>query len=80
LKRTDKNLVVARDVVLQQLQYYKVLQSFASNKNHLSLAASFQETTKVLNEAAVAGKIDYLRLKGHRIPAGTNCERIWYKL
>ena len=40
-------------------------------------AASFQETTKVLNEAAVAGKIDDLNglkenvIVGHKIPAGT---------
>ncbi|UTW60614.1 DNA-directed RNA polymerase subunit beta' [bacterium SCSIO 12741] len=40
-------------------------------------AASFQETTKVLNEAAVRGKQDYLLglkenvIVGHRIPAGT---------
>jgi len=40
-------------------------------------AASFQETTKVLNEAAVAGKVDSLNglkenvIVGHRIPAGT---------
>ena len=40
-------------------------------------AASFQETTKVLNEAAVNGKIDHLEglkenvIVGHRIPAGT---------
>ena len=40
-------------------------------------AASFQETTKVLNEAAVAGKIDDLSglkenvIVGHLIPAGT---------
>ena len=40
-------------------------------------AASFQETTKVLSDAAVAGKIDYLKgLEGERhhgrlIPAGT---------
>ena len=40
-------------------------------------AASFQETTKVLNEAAIAGKVDeMLGLKenvivGHLIPAGT---------
>jgi DNA-directed RNA polymerase subunit beta' len=40
-------------------------------------AASFQETTKVLNEAAVRGKIDELRglkenvIVGHLIPAGT---------
>ena len=44
-------------------------------------AASFQETTKVLTEAAVAGKIDrLLGLKenviiGHLIPAGTGIER-----
>ena len=40
-------------------------------------AASFQETTKVLNEAAVNGKVDTLEglkenvIVGHRIPAGT---------
>ena len=40
-------------------------------------AASFQETTKVLNESAVAGKIDFLEglkenvIVGHKIPAGT---------
>ncbi len=40
-------------------------------------AASFQETTKVLNEAAIAGKVDYMRglkenvIVGHLIPAGT---------
>nr|MCU0410793.1 hypothetical protein [Bacteroidales bacterium] len=40
-------------------------------------AASFQETTKVLNEAAILGKIDFLEglkenvIVGHLIPAGT---------
>ena len=40
-------------------------------------AASFQETTKVLNEAAVNGKVDFLEglkenvIVGHKIPAGT---------
>jgi DNA-directed RNA polymerase subunit beta' len=40
-------------------------------------AASFQETTKVLNEAAIFGKVDYLDglkenvIVGHKIPAGT---------
>jgi DNA-directed RNA polymerase subunit beta' len=40
-------------------------------------AASFQETTKVLNEAAIHGKIDYLEgmkenvICGKLIPAGT---------
>ncbi|HCQ29698.1 MAG TPA: hypothetical protein DIU39_05385, partial [Flavobacteriales bacterium] len=43
--------------------------------------ASFQETTKVLNEAAVRGKVDYLRglkenvIVGHKIPAGTGMRR-----
>lgn len=40
-------------------------------------AASFQETTKVLNDAAIRGKVDYLEgmkenvICGHLIPAGT---------
>ena len=45
--------------------------------NSFMSAASFQETTKVLNEAAVSGKIDDLSglkenvIVGHLIPAGT---------
>lgn len=44
-------------------------------------AASFQETTRVLTDAAVAGKVDYLRglkeniLMGHLIPAGTGLRK-----
>jgi len=44
-------------------------------------AASFQETTKVLTEAAVSGKVDYLLglkenvIIGHLIPAGTGIDR-----
>ncbi|MCQ2253645.1 MAG: hypothetical protein MJZ61_09360, partial [Bacteroidales bacterium] len=44
-------------------------------------AASFQETTRVLNEAAIAGKVDYLEglkenvIVGHLIPAGTGMRR-----
>ena len=40
-------------------------------------AASFQDTTRVLTEAATLGKVDYLRgfkenvIMGHIIPAGT---------
>ncbi len=40
-------------------------------------AASFQETTRVLTEAAIQGKVDFLRglkenvIIGHLIPAGT---------
>jgi DNA-directed RNA polymerase subunit beta' len=78
LKRTDSNLVVARDVITATAT--PVLQGITraslQTKSFIS-AASFQETTKVLNEAAVAGKIDYLEglkenvIVGHRIPAGT---------
>ena len=48
-------------------------------------AASFQETTKVLNEAAIRGKVDHLEgmkenvICGHLIPAGTGL-RQWDKL
>ena len=48
-------------------------------------AASFQETTKVLNEAAIRGKVDHLEgmkenvICGHLIPAGTGLRR-WEKL
>ena len=54
-------------------RYYE---SFFQTKSFIS-AASFQETTKVLNEAAVNGKIDSLEglkenvIVGHKIPAGT---------
>lgn len=78
LRRQDKNLVVARDAtpatatpVLQG-----ITRASLQTKSFIS-AASFQETTKVLNEAAVSGKIDALEglkenvIVGHRIPAGT---------
>lgn len=78
MKREDKNLVVARDVSLATgtplLQ--GITRASLQTKSFLS-AASFQETTKVLNEAAVAGKVDGLFglkenvIVGHRIPAGT---------
>ncbi len=78
LKRADKNLVDARDAVpatstplLQGITRASLqTQSFIS-------AASFQETTKVLNEAAISGKEDHLLglkenvIVGHLIPAGT---------
>ncbi len=78
LRRDDKNLVTARDVspatatpILQG-----ITRASLQTKSFIS-AASFQETTKVLNEAAVSGKIDTLEglkenvIVGHRIPAGT---------
>jgi DNA-directed RNA polymerase subunit beta' len=78
LKRKDKKLVDARDAVpatsSQILQ--GITRASLQVKSWLS-AASFQETTKVLTEAAVNGKDDGLRglkenvLVGHLIPAGT---------
>ena len=53
-----------------------ITRSSLQTKSFIS-AASFQETTKVLNESAVAGKIDFLEglkenvIVGHKIPAGT---------
>ncbi|WP_428742117.1 DNA-directed RNA polymerase subunit beta' [Tenacibaculum sp.] len=78
LRRADKNLVVARDA--QPATAEQVLQGITraslQTKSFIS-AASFQETTKVLNEAAVNGKVDDLEglkenvIVGKRIPAGT---------
>ncbi len=78
LKRNDQNLVIARDVIAATAT--PVLQGITraslQTKSFIS-AASFQETTKVLNEAAIAGKVDFLEglkenvIVGHRIPAGT---------
>ena len=78
LRREDKQLVVAKDA--QPATATPILQGITraslQTKSFIS-AASFQETTKVLNEAAVAGKIDNLEglkenvIVGHRIPAGT---------
>ena len=78
LKREDKNLVIARDVVPATATpiLQGITRASLQTKSFIS-AASFQETTKVLNEAAVAGKIDTLEglkenvIVGHRIPAGT---------
>ncbi|MGY0393052.1 DNA-directed RNA polymerase subunit beta' [Bizionia sp. KMM 8389] len=78
LRREDKQLVVARDA--QPATATPILQGITraslQTKSFIS-AASFQETTKVLNEAAVNGKVDTLEglkenvIVGHRIPAGT---------
>ncbi len=78
LKREDKQLVVARDA--QPATAEQILQGITraslQTKSFIS-AASFQETTKVLNEAAVSGKVDNLEglkenvIVGKRIPAGT---------
>lgn len=78
LKREDKNTVSAREAIPATAE--PVLQGITraslQTKSFMS-AASFQETTKVLNEAAIAGKEDELNglkenvIVGHLIPAGT---------
>ena len=78
LKRRDLKIVEARDAIpatsSQVLQ--GITRASLQTKSFFS-AASFQETTKVLNEAAILGKIDRLEglkenvIVGHLIPAGT---------
>jgi DNA-directed RNA polymerase subunit beta' len=78
LKRRDLKLIESRDAVPATSQ--QVLQGItraALQTSSFFSAASFQETTKVLNEAAILGKVDYLEglkenvIVGHLIPAGT---------
>ncbi|SEM24657.1 DNA-directed RNA polymerase subunit beta' [Maribacter orientalis] len=78
LRRGDKTLVEARDAVSATATpiLQGITRASLQTKSFIS-AASFQETTKVLNEAAVSGKIDTLEglkenvIVGHKIPAGT---------
>ncbi|WP_289061939.1 DNA-directed RNA polymerase subunit beta' [uncultured Zobellia sp.] len=78
LKRSDKNLVTANDAVAATATpiLQGITRASLQTKSFIS-AASFQETTKVLNEAAVSGKVDTLEglkenvIVGHKIPAGT---------
>ena len=86
LKRRDLRPVQVRDAV--QATATQILQGITraalGTKSFMS-AASFQETTKVLNEAAIRGKQDHLEgmkenvICGHLIPAGTGL-RQWEKL
>ncbi|HZJ21053.1 MAG TPA: DNA-directed RNA polymerase subunit beta', partial [Pricia sp.] len=78
LKRSDKNAVEAKDAIAATATpiLQGITRASLQTKSFIS-AASFQETTKVLNEAAVSGKIDTLEglkenvIVGHKIPAGT---------
>ena len=86
LKRRDLRLVEVRDTIpatsTQILQ--GITRAALQTKSFIS-AASFQETTKVLNEAAIRGKVDFLEgmkenvISGHLIPAGTGL-RQWEKI
>jgi DNA-directed RNA polymerase subunit beta' len=78
LKRKDLKLVQVRDAepAVSKPTLQGITQASLGTESFIS-AASFQETTKVLSEAAVRGKTDYLLglkenvIVGHLIPAGT---------
>src|SRR5690554_1316063 len=82
LKREDAKLVVARDAVAatSKPMLQGITRSSLQTQSFIS-AASFQETTKVLNEAAISGKVDHLLglkenvIVGHKIPAGTGVRK-----
>jgi DNA-directed RNA polymerase subunit beta' len=82
LKRRDMRLVKARDAqaAVAKPTLMGITQASLGTESFVS-AASFQETTKVLSEAAVRGKRDELNglkenvIVGHLIPAGTGMRR-----
>ena len=78
LKRRDMKLVEVRDAIPATAnQILQGITRAALQTSSFMSAASFQETTKVLNEAAINGKVDNLEglkenvICGHLIPAGT---------
>ena len=78
LKRRDLKPVEVRDAVAAtSTQILQGITRAALQTSSFMSAASFQETTKVLNEAAINGKVDRLEgmkenvICGHLIPAGT---------
>ena len=86
LKRRDMRPVQVRDAVpATSTQILQGITRAALQTKSFMSAASFQETTKVLNEAAIRGKQDYLEgmkenvICGHLIPAGTGL-RQWDRI
>ncbi|MCH5346275.1 MAG: DNA-directed RNA polymerase subunit beta', partial [Muribaculaceae bacterium] len=78
LKRRDLKLITVRDAIpATSEQILQGITRAALQTGSFISAASFQETTKVLNEAAINGKVDTLEgmkenvICGHLIPAGT---------
>ena len=78
LKRRDLRPVQVRDAVpATSTQILQGITRAALQTKSFMSAASFQETTKVLNDAAIRGKVDTLEgmkenvICGHLIPAGT---------
>ena len=78
LKRRDLKGITVRDAIPATAnQILQGITRAALHTKSFMSAASFQETTKVLNESAIQGKVDYLEglkenvICGHLIPAGT---------
>ena len=83
LKRRDLKTVDARDAVpATSAQVLQGITRAALQTSSFISAASFQETTKVLNEAAIYGKVDPLEglkenvICGHLIPVGTGMKEL----
>ena len=82
LKREDKALVDAREAraATSKPMLQGITRASLQTQSFIT-AASFQETTKVLNEAAISGKEDHLLglkenvIVGHLIPAGTGVRK-----
>ena len=78
LQQDNKKLITARDAVtaVSKPMLQGITRASLQTKSFMS-AASFQETTKVLNNAAIRGMVDDLSglkenvIIGHQIPAGT---------
>ena len=86
LKRRDLRPVQVRDAVpATSTQILQGITRAALQTKSFMSAASFQETTKVLNEAAIRGKVDRLEgmkenvICGHLVPAGTGL-RQWDRI
>ena len=86
LKRKDQKQVEVRDIIpATSNQILQGITRAALQTSSFMSAASFQETTKVLNEAAIHGKTDPLEnlkenvICGHLIPAGTGV-RNWDRI
>ncbi|MDR1984068.1 MAG: DNA-directed RNA polymerase subunit beta' [Prevotellaceae bacterium] len=82
LKRKDKKQVTVRDAMpATSSQVLQGITRAALQTTSYMSAASFQETTKVLNEAAIRGKVDTLEglkenvICGHQLPAGTGLRK-----
>ena len=78
LRRKDKTIIEVRnaDAAVSRPSLQGITRASLGTESFIS-AASFQETTKVLSEASIRGKVDDLRglkenvIVGHLIPAGT---------